>query len=104
MNSELLVVFIIFIAFIVITYRVFKWLAKAFLIGFIALLFPVIANHVFGLNVDTSVHSMLWYAAAGVGLFFIFTILKTGWKIIKILTYPFRKIIGLLFRGKGRGD
>ncbi len=92
-NSVIL--FLVFIFFVVIAYKIFKTLFKALMVGLISAMFPVIA-YLLGFNIPVTFQSIIWFSLTGMLLFFLYSIISGGVKIIKILTSPFK----LLFRKK----
>ena len=83
--------FIVFFIFIVLAYKVFQTLMKALVVGVIAAAFPIVANLI-GMDVALSLNSILWFAIAGVALYFAYAFMSGGVKIVKIATSPFRFI------------
>lgn len=105
LGTDFIIVITVFIFFIILTYRFFRFLARAFFVGLLGLIFPIVANDIFGINVSTNIFSMLWFASLAIGLYIIYSILKVvfkGMKLIKkitsIITWPIRKIIKLILR------
>jgi hypothetical protein len=96
-NSLFLV--IAFIIFIFIAYKVFRAIMKAIFVAFVAGLFPL-AVFFFGMYEPESIwgmiQTMMWFALAGVALFFVYSAMSTVAKIVKIILSP----LGLIFRGK----
>jgi hypothetical protein len=89
-DQSILIFFVIFVIFIVIAYKLVKFLFKAFIIGLVAAIFPVVGNLVLGLNIEISFFNILWFAVTGIGLFVLYSIVRTGWKFLRVLTKPFR--------------
>ncbi len=89
-EQSVLIFFIIFIIFIVIAYKLVKFLFKAFIVGLVAALFPIAGNLVFGLNIDINLFNIIWFAGTGILLFVLYSIIKMGWKFLKLLTAPIR--------------
>jgi len=93
-QSEIMIFFVIFVIFIVIAYKLVKFVFKAFMVGLVAALFPIFGNMFFNLGVEISLFNIFWFALTGIGLFILYSILKTGWRFLKIITWPFRKARG----------
>ncbi|RLI96535.1 MAG: hypothetical protein DRO99_04275 [Candidatus Aenigmatarchaeota archaeon] len=68
-----ILLFIIFIAFIGIAYKVFKALIKAVVIGIVAALFPFFANYI-GVAMPTDINTMMWFGTFGVLFFIVYKI------------------------------
>lgn len=90
-QPEIIIFFIIFLAFIVIAYKIFQFVAKAFIVGIIAALFPIFANMFLGFNIPINIQSILWFALLGIEIFLVYSFLLSIGKIVKIITYPFRR-------------
>ena len=93
MNSILL--FIIFFIFIILAYKLFQTVIKALIIGVIAAAFPFIANAL-GFSIPINLNTILWFAIFGVLLYFAYSFIAGGVKIVKLVLSPFR----WLFRKK----
>jgi len=90
-QTDIVIFFVIFVIFIVIAYKFVKFIFKAFIVGLVAALFPIFGNLFFNLGIEISLFNIFWFALTGIGLFILYSILKTGWKFLKIITWPFRK-------------
>jgi len=90
-QADIIMFFVIFVIFIVIAYKLVKFVFKAFMIGLVAALFPIFGNLLFDLGIEISLFNIFWFALTGIGLFILYSLLKTGWKFLKILIWPFRK-------------
>ena len=89
-DQGILIFFVIFIIFIVIAYKLVKFLFKAFIIGLVAALFPIVGNLFLGLDIQISLFNIIWFAATGIGLFILYSIIKMGWRFLKLITAPIR--------------
>jgi hypothetical protein len=92
-DQSILVFFIFFIIFIVIAYKFVKFLFKAFIIGLVAAMFPIVGTLFLGLNIDITVFNIIWFAVTGVGLYLVYNVVRGGWKFVKLMTAPFRWIL-----------
>ena len=89
-DQNILIFFVIFIIFIVIAYKLVRFLFKAFIIGLVAALFPIVANLFLGLNIDITLYNIIWFAGTGILLFLLYSFARTGWKFLKLSTLPLR--------------
>ncbi|MEE9323153.1 MAG: hypothetical protein V3U72_01280 [Candidatus Aenigmarchaeota archaeon] len=89
-DQGVLIFFVIFIIFIVIAYKLVKFLFKAFIIGLVAALFPVVGNLFLGLDIQISLLNIVWFAVTGIGIFLLYSVIKMGWKFLKLITSPIR--------------
>jgi hypothetical protein len=80
---------IIFFIFIILAYKVFQTVMKAVIIGVIAASFPFIANMFLGFNVPITINSILWFAITGVIMYFAYSFISGGVKIVKLVLKPF---------------
>ena len=87
-EQSVLVFFVIFIIFIIIAYKLVKFLFKAFIVGLVAAMFPVVGNLFLGLDIVINLYNIIWFAGTGILLFIFYYMLKTGWKVLKIITKP----------------
>ncbi len=79
----------VFLVFIVLAYKIFQALIKAFIVGVIAATFPVVAN-LMGMNVPLTLSSVMWFAIFGVAAYLMYATLSGGAKIAGIVMRPFR--------------
>jgi hypothetical protein len=89
------VLFAVFLVFIVLAYKIFQALIKAFIVGVIAATFPVVAN-LMGMDIPLTLNSMIWFAVFGVVAYLFYATVSGGAKIIGLAMRPFRG----LFRRK----
>ena len=89
-DQGVLIFFVIFIIFIVIAYKLVKFLFKAFIIGLVAALFPVVGNIFLGIDIQISLLNIMWFAVTGICLFLLYSIIKMGWRFLKLVTAPIR--------------
>ncbi len=86
-----MIFFVIFVIFIIIAYKVVKFVFKAFIVGLVGALFPIVGNLLFNLGIEINLFNIFWFALTGIGLFILYSIIKMGWKFLKVVTWPFRK-------------
>lgn len=89
---------IIFLIFLILAYKIFKTLLKAVIVGVISGFFPVF-TYLLGLTDTLTFNHILWFGLAGVSLFFIYTAVAGGVKIISWVFKPLR----FLFKEKKKG-
>ncbi len=95
-DQSVLIFFVVFIIFTIVAYKLVKFLFKAFMIGLVAALFPVVGSMVFGMNIEISLYNMIWFAATGIGLFIAYSAVRMGWKFVRLIFSPLK-----LLRRKG---
>lgn len=89
-DQSVLIFFAIFIIFIIVAYKLFKFVFKAFLVGLVAAMFPIAGNLLFGLEIEITLFNIIWFAVTGIGIFVLYSIVKMGWKFLKLITAPVR--------------
>ncbi len=85
----------VFLVFIVLAYKIFQALIKAFIVGVIAATFPVVAS-LAGMDVPLTISSVIWFAIFGVAAYLLYATISGGAKIAGLVMRPFRG----LFRRK----
>ncbi len=90
-DQSVLVFFVIFIIFIVIAFKVVKFLFKAFMIGLVAAIFPIVGNLFLGFNIEISLFNIIWFAVTGIGLFLLYSVLRTGWRALSWVRRPTKR-------------
>jgi len=90
-QGDILIFFAVFVIFIAIAYKLVKFVFKAFIVGLVGALFPILGNLFFGMGIEISLFNIFWFALTGIGLFLLYSLIKTGWKFLKAITWPFRK-------------
>jgi len=95
MNAVLLM--IVFVVFVVIAFKLFKTLIKGVMVGGVAAAFPFVAMY-FEIPMPEFFMAMglferaIWFGVLGLALFLVYSTVSGGVGIIKILTWPFRKM------------
>jgi tellurite resistance protein TehA-like permease len=79
----------VFLVFIVLAYKIFQALIKAFIVGVIAATFPVVAS-LMGMNVPLTISNVIWFAILGVVAYLLYATISGGAKIIGLVLRPFR--------------
>ena len=88
-NMDMLILIGAVIVFLVMAYMIFKQLMKAFLVGVIAGVIPVVL-YLLGFDIGLSIQTVLWFALAGIATYFVYDVIQ-GWvKLIRIITWPIR--------------
>lgn len=91
-NSLFLI--IIFVAFIVIAYKIFKLVMEAVIIGVLSAAFPFIANYLGIASVPITIDSVLWYGVMGIAIFFIYSSINGLVKVVGFFLSPFKGLFG----------
>ena len=81
-SGSLIFVLIIFIIFIILALKVFKIIVKTIIIAVIAAAFPFVAKYIFNLNIPITVDSIFWFVVTAIGLYFLYFLIRGGWKIL----------------------
>ncbi|MFP4115681.1 MAG: hypothetical protein ACLFTQ_00535 [Candidatus Aenigmatarchaeota archaeon] len=83
-----------FIGFIYIAYKSMKIAFRGIMVFTAAALFPVAANYFLGMNIPIHIDTMLSYGASGLLLYIGYVFFGTIVSILKIVTWPLRKLFG----------
>lgn len=94
LQSHTIIYFFVFVIFVYLAYRFLKLAFKGLLIFVAAAFFPVVANYFLGLGIPITFNSIISYASAGLFFYIIGMLLKSVANIIKIVTWPLRKLFG----------
>ena len=86
-NSFLLMA--VFLLFIVLAYKVFQALIKAFIFVVISASFPIVAN-LMGMSVPLTISSIVWFAILGVTAYLLYASVTGGARIMRMAMRPFR--------------
>jgi len=85
---------LLFIVFVYLAYKSLKIAFRGAIVFTAASLFPLFANYFFGASIAIGLDSMLSYGASGLILYIAYVFLGTIIKILKIITWPLRKLFG----------
>lgn len=107
LNTALLLA--VFLVFIVLAYKIFQALIKAFIVGVIAATFPVVAS-LMGMNVPLTINNFIWFAIFGVAAYLLYATISGGAKIVGLVMRPFRGLFArkpvqkVIIREKEKGN
>ncbi len=83
----------VFIITIFLVYRTVKLVLRAALVAAVSFSFPWIANYInLGLSITPNIETGIQFAILGVSLFIVYEFAHTIFKILKIVTWPIRKV------------
>jgi len=90
-TPELVIIFITFVLVVYVLYKLFKVMFQAAIITVAAFSFPWIVK-IFGLQfpIEANVQTGIYFALAGLSLFFIYQFFHFIIYIFKIITWPLR--------------
>jgi hypothetical protein len=89
LNTVLLLA--LFFVFIVLAYKIFQALIKAFIVGVISATFPVVAN-LMGMDVPLTISSVIWFAIFGVAAYLMYATISGGARIVGMAMKPFSRL------------
>lgn len=92
-QANTVLLFVVFLVFIVLAYKIFQAMIKAFIVGVIAATFPVIAN-LMGMDVPITINNIIWFALFGVAAYLLYATIAGGAKIMGLVMRPFRGLFG----------
>lgn len=93
LTSQTILIFIAFVIIVFILYKLFRVALQATLVAAAAFAFPWIARAI-GLPVEPSMEIAVYFAAAGLGLFFVYQFFHFIVYFFKIATWPLRVLLG----------
>lgn len=94
LNFNVILYFLVFIVFV---YIIYKFLKLTFRLGLVFVsggLFPVLANYVLGLPIEVTVNTVFSYALMALVFYLLFILIGAGFRVLKTLSWPLRKIFG----------
>ena len=94
-QMNLIFLVLVVIVLIIVGLKVFRYLLKALLTGVAFGLFPFVARAI-GMAVPLTINTVVSSALFGVAIYFVFSAMKTGFKVTRWVLSPFRR----LFRSK----
>ena len=80
-SGSLVIVLVIFVIFLFVAFKVLKVVVKAIIIAVVAAAFPFIARYIFGMEIPTTIDSILWFVITALGLYFIYAFIRGGYKL-----------------------
>ena len=81
-GGNILLLLVIFVIFIILAFKVFKIIVRTIIIAVIAAIFPFVANYIFNMNIPVTIDSVLWFVITAIALYFIYFLIRGGWKIV----------------------
>ena len=92
-TTTLFLLLIIFILFVLSMKRVFSIIKNAIFIAVASILFPIVMNSFFGFNIPTDTDSIVSFILLGLGLYFIYMLGKSIYKVLKLGEGAAKKVI-----------
>jgi len=89
LQMDVIMIFIILFIFIIIAYKIFKYLMKAFITGMAFGFIPILANFL-GFPVEISFAVIFQYMIFGILVFVAYSMIHTGLKIVGFVLSPFK--------------
>ena len=90
------IVFLIFVLFIFLVSRAMKVFIKAIMVAAAGFIFPWAAQYLgVGIGFAATIENGIIFAAAAVGLFFIYNFAHIVFAALKIITWPMRKLLNM---------
>jgi hypothetical protein len=90
LQLDVMLIFIILFVFIIIAYKVFRYLMKAFITGMLFAFIPILINF-FGFPVTINFQVIFQYAIFGIIVFIVYSIIHTGLRAVGFVLSPFKK-------------
>ena len=96
---NVVLIIILLIIGIFLAMKLFGFLLRALLTGLAFGIFPVIANYL-GIPIPLTIDSVVSSALFGIIAYLAYSAIRSGFGILKIILWPFRKLFGLGGGGK----
>jgi len=90
-NVDLIILIGAGIVFLVMAYMIFKQIVKAIIIGAISASIPIVL-YLLGFNIELNLQTIIWFGLAGIATYFIYDVISGWMKIIRIITWPIRRL------------
>jgi len=95
MDMNVILLFIGFVIFIIIAYKIFRVIMKALIFGLLGAAFPVAVNFLgadslFGISVALSLENIVFFAMIGIVVFIVYYLISGMMKVTNFVTSPFR--------------
>lgn len=103
-TTTMFLLLIIFILFVLSMKRVFSIIKNAIFIAVASILFPIVMNSFFGFNIPTDTDSIVSFILLGLGLYFIYMLGKSVYKVLKLGEGVAKKVVPKIERGKKKDD
>ncbi len=84
----------IFAVFVFIAVKTFQTFIKAIYIAIAGIAFPFVMNYILGINMPTDLNTLIFFATAGIGLFFAYHVLRLIYKTVSKLAWVGGKLGG----------
>src|SRR3989338_580932 len=92
-TTTMFLLLIIFILFVLSMKRVFSIIKNAIFIAVASILFPIVMNSFFGFNIPTDTDSIVSFILLGLGLYFIYMLGKSVYKVLKLGEGVAKKVV-----------
>jgi len=90
LTVETMIIFLVFMIFIFVFYKLFKFIVKASLVSIAGFAFPWVAKYM-GIPIVANFETAITFAFVGLGMFFVYEFYHFVVQFFKLLTWPFRK-------------
>ncbi len=83
-NTHMFLIIIIFVLFVMSMKKAFSIVVNTVWVAGISLVFPIVMNRFFGFDIPVDVDSLLSFMTLGVGLYFVWVVASTTYKILNL--------------------
>lgn len=90
LQLDVMLIFLILFVFIIIAYKVFRYLMKVFITGIFFAFIPILMNF-FGFPVAINFQVIFQYAIFGIIVFIAYSIIHAGLRAVGFVLSPFKK-------------
>lgn len=90
-QGNMILFLIIFFVFIILAYKVFKFVIRIVIVGAIGAVFPFFANHYLGMGIAITFQNVLEFALLAIASYLVYHIVYTILKVLSAFFSLFRK-------------
>lgn len=94
MDISILVYVIVFAVVVYFIYRFMKLIFKAIMVFVAGAIFPFFANYFLNAGIPITMENIIFYSFGALALFFAVMLVKNIITVLKVITWPFRKLFG----------
>ena len=104
LTQETILILIGFVIFVAVSYKIFRILSKAVMIGIVSFSFPFVMSYLditLPITILANVETGIQFAMIGVGLFIAYEFWHYIFMFLKIITWPVRMLFKFRYKPKG---
>ena len=91
-NIDMLILLGAGLVFLVMAYMIFKQIMKAIIAGAVSAAIPVVL-YLLGFGIELNLQTIIWFALAGIAIYFVYDVISGWMKLMSIITWPIRRAL-----------